>query len=145
MDVSRFGAEDSDQTLQVHIPAGLLGFPAITQYRLVDPDPDCPLKWLQAQHKTPLAFVIIDPFLCLPDYHIELTQGDLMDVQADALSTLFLVAIVTLPRDDSSTPTVNLQGPVLINRANGWAKQLVLIHEPYQTQHPLAVISRAVS
>ncbi len=137
MNVSRFGAVESDRALQLHMPAGLLGFPTVTHYHIVDLDPECPLKWLQAQDKSSLAFVITDPYLFLPDYHVELGKHDLLEVQAEALSSLFLLAIVTLPRDTIPYPTVNLQGPVLVNRLNGWAKQLVLLQEPYHTHHPL--------
>ena len=139
MDISRFGAIESDEALQIYMPAGLLGFPTSTQFHLVDPDHACPLKWLQAQDSSQLAFVITDPYIFLADYHVELTQLDLMEVQADSPATLFLVAIVTLPRETTPYPTMNLQGPILVNRANGWAKQLVLVHGPYHTQHPLLV------
>ena len=84
-----------------------------------------------------LAFVITDPFPFLPDYQVELTPLDLMDVGAHASTDLFLVVIVTLPRKTVPYPTVNLQGPVLINRTNGWAKQLVLVQGPYHTHHQL--------
>jgi flagellar assembly factor FliW len=63
-----------------------------------------------------------------------------MDVGAEATTDLFLVAIVTLPRDETTSPAVNLQGPVLVNRANGWAKQLVLVQGPYHTQHALTFV-----
>ncbi|MGE3536958.1 MAG: flagellar assembly protein FliW [Candidatus Tectimicrobiota bacterium] len=139
MDISRFGAGASDGALQIYMPAGLLGFPTSTHFQIVDPDPECPLKWLQAHDTSQLAFVITDPGLVQPDYHVELTPLDLMDVQAATPSTLFLLAIVTLPRGTRPYPTINLQGPLLVNRANGWAKQLVLVHEGYHTHHPLSV------
>jgi len=137
MDFSRFGAVAHDWDMQLHMPAGLLGFPEITEYLIVDPDSELPVKWLQAQDEPRLAFVITDPFLFLPDYQVELTPLDLTDVGAHAGTELFLVVIVTLPRKTVPYPTVNLQGPVLINRTNGWAKQLVLVQGPYHTQHPL--------
>ena len=137
MDFSRFGAVAHDWDMQLHMPAGLLGFPEVTEYLIVDPDPELPVKWLQAQDEPHLAFVITDPLLFLPDYQVELTPLDLADVGAHASTELFLVVIVTLPRKTVPYPTVNLQGPVLINRTNGWAKQLVLVQGPYHTLHAL--------
>ena len=139
MDLSHFGAVKHDWHMQLHIPAGLLGFPEIKEYLIMDPEPALPVKWLQARAELPLAFVITDPLSLLPDYQVELTSLDLMDVGAHATTDLFLVAIVTLPRETTAYPTVNLQGPVLINRANGWAKQLVLVQEGYHTHHPLTL------
>ena len=139
MDLSRFGAVQHDWQMQLYMPAGLLGFPEVKEYLIVDPAPELPVKWLQARDELPLAFVIIDPFLLLPDYQVDLSPLDLMDVGAHATTDLFLLAIVTLPRQTTTYPTVNLQGPVLVNRANGWAKQLVLVQGPYHTQHPLTL------
>jgi flagellar assembly factor FliW len=139
MDLSHFGAVEHDWHMQLHMPAGLLGFPEVKEYLIIDPEPALPVKWLQACDELPLAFVITDPLSLLPDYQVELTSLDLMDVGAHATTDLFLVAIVTLPRETTAYPTVNLQGPVLINRANGWAKQLVLVQGSYHTHHPLTL------
>jgi flagellar assembly factor FliW len=140
MDLSRFGVVEHDWSMPLHMPAGLLGFPEIKEYLIVDPEPELPVKWLQARDEPHLAFVITDPFALLPDYRVELTSLDLMDVGAHAITDLFLVAIVTLPCATTAYPTVNLQGPLLINRANGWAKQLVLVQGTYHTHHPLTVM-----
>ena len=140
MELSRFGAVAHDRDMQLHMPAGLLGFPEVKEYLIVDPDPELPVKWLQARDEARLAFVITDPFLFLPDYQVELTPLDLMDVGAHTTTELFLVAIITLPHKTTPYPTVNLQGPVLINRANGWAKQLVLVQGTYHTHHPLTLV-----
>ena len=70
--------------MQLHMPAGLLGFPEVKEYLIVDPAPELPVKWLQARDELPLAFVITDPLSLLPDYQIELTSLDLMDVGAHA-------------------------------------------------------------
>ena len=68
MDLSRFGAVEHDWTMQLHMPAGLLGFPEVKEYRIVDPEPELPVKWLQARDELHLAFVIADPFALLLDY-----------------------------------------------------------------------------
>lgn len=145
MDVSRFGAMEHDWEMLLHMPAGLLGFPDIKHYQIIDPDRDLPFKWLQARDAPRLAFVITDPLVFLPDYQVELAPLDLIDVGAQTTMDLFLLAIVTLPRAATPYPTVNLQGPVLVNRANGWAKQLVLVHSPYHTHHPLTCVPQHAS
>ena len=140
MDLSRFGAVERDWAMLLYMPAGLLGFPEIKHYLIVDPDREVPLKWLQARDEPHLAFVITDPFALLPDYTVEPTRLDLMDVDAHTTTDLFLLTLVTLPHATTDYPTVNLQGPVLVNRANGWAKQLVLVEGPYHTHHPLTFV-----
>jgi flagellar assembly factor FliW len=145
MDLSRFGAMKRDWEMPLHMPAGLLGFPDVRHYQIVDPDREMPCKWLQARDEPHLAFVITDPFAFLPDYQVELTHLDRMDVGAQATTDLFLLVIVTLPRAATPYPTVNLQGPVLVNRANGWAKQIVLLQGLYHTHHPLTLVPHLAS
>src|SRR5262245_29942462 len=140
MDLSRFGAMEHDWHMQLHMPAGLLGFPEVKEYLIVDPEPELPVKWLQACDELQLAFVITDTFILPSYYQVELTSLHFIDAGIHATTDLFLVAIVTLPRETTDYPTVNLQGPVLINRANGWAKQLVLVQETYHTHHPLTSV-----
>jgi flagellar assembly factor FliW len=86
-----------------------------------------------------VAFVVADPFAFLPDYQVPLQEQDLYDLKVAAPAELVLCVIVTLPRQTSPQLTVNLQGPVLVNRVNGWAKQFVIVQGPYHTCHPLHV------
>ena len=72
-------------------------------------------------------------------YQVPLQEQDLHDLKVTPPAELVLCVIVTLPHETSPQLTVNLQGPVLVNRANGWAKQFVITHGPYQTCHPLHV------
>ena len=90
MDLSRFGAVEQDWHMPLHMPAGLLGFPEVKEYLIVDPEPALPVKWLQARDELHLAFVITDPFCLLPDYQVDLSHLDLMDVGAPATTDLFL-------------------------------------------------------
>jgi flagellar assembly factor FliW len=139
IDVSRFGLRDLVQGWQLHFPAGLLGFPHRKDYCIQNHGQDVPFKWLQATDDPPLAFVITDPFAFLPDYQVEIQEQDLRELKVTDHRQLMLFVIVTLPGKTSPHLTVNLQGPVLVNRVNGWAKQLVLINSPYHTRHPLLV------
>ena len=75
MDLSHFGAVEHDWHMQLHMPAGLLGFPEVKEYLIVDPAPELPVKWLQAPDELNLAFVITDPCILLPDYQVELTPS----------------------------------------------------------------------
>ncbi|GIX47087.1 MAG: flagellar assembly factor FliW [Candidatus Tectimicrobiota bacterium] len=118
-----------------HFPAGILGFPEVKAYRFLAAAPG-PFRWLQA-HEVPLAFVVVDPWLVVPDYHVALDASALHTLNAHAESTLTAVAIVTLPSQPADPPTVNLQGPLVLNLDTGLAMQLVLAHGPYHTRHPL--------
>jgi flagellar assembly factor FliW len=127
-----------DETMIIHFPAGLLGFPEIKDYIIFDHDQDdVPFKWLQAVHEPGLAFLIMDPYLVQPDYTVALQSHDLYDLQAHDTTNLVLFVILTIPAGDPAGMTANLQGPVVVNSDKRWAKQLVLTNGLYHTQHPL--------
>jgi flagellar assembly factor FliW len=83
-------------------------------------------------------FVVIEPTGLIPDYELELFDEDAAFLEiADAADTLVL-NIVTVSRAQPPTATVNLVGPVIINRRTGLAKQVVLAnHTRYSARHPL--------
>jgi flagellar assembly factor FliW len=142
---SRLGLQNLAEGWRLHFPTGLLGFAQRQDYRIRDHSQDVPFKWLQATDAPPLVFVITDPFAFLPDYQVEIQEQDMHDLRVTDPDQLMLFVIVTLPGKTSPHLTVNLQGPVLVNCANGWAKQLVLVNSPYHTCHPLLVTQNAPS
>jgi flagellar assembly factor FliW len=145
IELDRWRLQDLEAGFLLHFPTGLLGFPYHKTYRIQVQHPDMPFRWLQATDGPPVAFAITDPFTFLPGYQVSIQEQDVHDLQVTAAAELLLFVIVTLPRQTSLQLTVNLQGPVLVNRVNGWAKQLVLVQGPYHTCHPLRVTSQAPS
>lgn len=145
IELDRWRLRDLAAGFLLYFPTGLLGFPHHKTYRIQVQHPDMPFRWLQATDGPPVAFAITDPFTFLPDYQVSIQDQDVHDLQAPAAADLLLFVIVTLPRQTSPQLTVNLQGPVLVNRVNGWAKQLVLAQGSYHTCHPLRLIAQAPS
>lgn len=145
IDMRRLRLQDLAPGWQVYFPHGLLGFPQRQMYCIQYPLQEAPFRWLQAMDDPPLAFVLVDPFLFLPDYQLEVSAQDLQELGGVDPDALVVCTIVTLPREASPCLSVNLQGPVLMNGMNGWAKQLVLMDSPYHTCHPLVVTQHAPS
>jgi flagellar assembly factor FliW len=141
---TRFGLVETDDREQIHFPTGLLGFPDLKDYVVLEMEQETPCKWLQAMTDPDIAFVVVDPYLIMSDYQITVSRDDLRDLQAEAAEQLLLLAILTIPprTQEPSRITVNLQGPLVVNTVNHWAKQLVLMRSPYHTRHPLGPDSR---
>jgi flagellar assembly factor FliW len=129
----------------LHFPFGLLGFPEATEYVLSDVEPGLPFKCLQAVHDPDLGFILMDPYMVMPDYQVNVELQDLHDLHARDQRHLCLLVILTIHPDALGQSTVNLQGPILINTENRWAKQLVLLQSPYHTRHPLLVPTDSVA
>jgi flagellar assembly factor FliW len=141
IETTRFGSMQIDERMLIHFPDGLLGFPDIKHYVIFEHDQDAPFKWLQATDEPALAFVIMDPFLLLPDYQVEIQAQDLHALRVHDTSQVSIFVILTIPAGQPARMTANLKGPVLVNGENRWAKQLVLTNSQYHTRHPLLTTS----
>jgi flagellar assembly factor FliW len=133
---SRFGTLEIHDDSVLTFPSGLLGFPQSRRYVILDHDTEAPFKWLQSLDEPALAFVIIDPDLLLADYHIQVPDDALTEVQGSEESDLATAVILTIPSDDPGRMTANLRGPLLMNQRTKLCKQLVLSDE-FPTRHPL--------
>src|ERR1022692_341393 len=61
---------------EVRLPMGLLGFERIKEYLLISNPGEEPFEWLQVKDNAALAFVVIDPFIALPEYKPDIPQAD---------------------------------------------------------------------
>ena len=133
---TRFGSfEVCDESL-LTFPSGLLGFPEQQRYVILDHDTEAPFKWLQSVEEPALAFVIMDPALFHPGYHIDAPIDALTEIRAGEREDLALVVILTIPSDDPGRITANLRGPLVLSHKTKLGKQLVL-SEDFPTRHPL--------
>ena len=138
-------ASANSAAVALHFPLGLLGFPEVTEYVLADVASDLPFKCLQAVHAPDLGFILLDPTMLVPDYHVTIEPQDLHDLQVSDQQHLCLLVILTIHPDTQEQSTVNLQGPILINTQTHRAKQLVLHQSPYHTRYPLLVPDGSVA
>ena len=123
---------------ELRLPMGLLGFEHLKDYLLVANPDEEPFLWLQVKHKSTLAFVVINPFLVKPDYQPDLPQADVDFLGIEDPDDVSLLNIVTL--HPSRTATVNLKGPIIVNRHTLIGKQVVLANaSEYSVEHSLPV------
>jgi flagellar assembly factor FliW len=122
----------------VRIPTGLLGFEQIKDYVLTTNPDEEPFAWLHVEDNSALAFVVIDPFVALPDYKPDIPKADVEFLQIKEPGDALLLGIVTV--NGSQTPTVNLKGPIVINRHTHTGKQVIITNAAsYSVKHPLPV------
>jgi flagellar assembly factor FliW len=116
----------------------------IIRYIILDHDTEAPFKWLQSVEEPALAFVIMDPALFHPGYHIDVPTDALVEIGAREKEDLALVVILTIPSNDPGRITANLRGPLLISHKTKLGKQVVL-SEDFPTRHPLFPFSGSPS
>jgi flagellar assembly factor FliW len=123
---------------EVRFPMGLLGFEHLKNYLLVTNPGEEPFFWLQVRDKEALAFVVINPFLVAPEYQPDLPQADVDFLGIEDPNDAALFNIVTL--HPAGRATVNLKGPIVVNRHTLIGKQVVLANAAeYGVEHPLPV------
>lgn len=122
----------------LNLPLGLLGFEQIKQYNLVARPEEAPFLWLQRLDDRNLGFLVVCPSECAISYQPELHPDDVEFLKLHHPDDAFVVNIVTLRGDQQAT--VNLKGPVVINRRTLIGKQVVPVNATaYSVQHPLPV------
>jgi flagellar assembly factor FliW len=122
----------------VYLPFGLLGFERIKRYVLLSRAEEAPFSWLQAPDDPSLNFLVLPPFLALADYQPSFAAEDVEALELTGPEDALLYGIVTL--QSKRPPTINLKGPILVNRHTWRGKQAILTNAAvYSLRHPLPV------
>jgi len=135
-ETSRFGQIEVKAEDIFIFPEGPLGFPDCTRFTIVEEEKAQPFGMLQSLDNPNLAFVVVDPLVVRADYHFNVTKDDLTQVKAESIDDLMVLAIVTMAAELADV-TVNLQGPLVINRVQRIGHQFVLIDSEYTTREAL--------
>jgi flagellar assembly factor FliW len=127
---------------QIQFPLGILGFEQIKKYALLADPAEKPFAWLRVSENNSLAFVVIDPFIVLPDYKPDIPQSDVDFLELKDVGDALLLGIVTVHGHNHAT--MNLKGPIVINRHTHTGKQVIIANAAdYSVQHPLPVAEAA--
>lgn len=132
---TRFGDIEVDEKDVLTLPAGIIGFPELNRYILIDHDKkDSPFKWLQSLDDGAIAFVVINPLLFKPDYTVEVTEAEVSDLSIEQEEDAVISVIVTMPSNPQNM-TANLKAPLVFNLKNRKGKQIILNSSQYTTRH----------
>ncbi len=115
---------------------GLLGFEQFKHYTLLGCAEEAPFLWLQVVEDPSLAFLVISPSVVLDSYQPDISEEEVAFLGlADAKDAL-VFNIVTVHPDGKAT--VNLKGPIVVNRQTLIGKQVVPLNAAnYSLQHPV--------
>lgn len=120
----------------IHLPLGLLGFESIKKYVLLSEPNEAPFMWLQVLENPRLAFLVLSPFEVMPDYEMELSEEDASFLGLASPADALVYNIVTLHQGGRAT--INLKGPIVLNRATLTGKQVVLANAArYELQYTI--------
>jgi flagellar assembly factor FliW len=121
----------------VKLPYGLIGFERVTNYALLYNPAEKPFLWFQMLDGAKHAFLLLPPREIVRDYQPDLRAEDVRFLGLNDPSEALVLNIVTLHGPGKST--VNLKGPIVINRRTLVGKQVIPKNAAqYPAKHPLS-------
>jgi len=135
---TRFGDLEIPAGKVVEAPEGIIGFPDIKRYALLDPSAGQSLfLWLQAVDEPDLAFILANPLDFIPDYTVEASEPDLGHLDISQKSPPALFVIVTVPPNNPDNISANLLAPLLYFESDNSIHQIVLEKGDWPLRQPL--------
>ena len=135
---TRFGTVEVPDKDVLFFSLGVLGFPEVRRYVMLDHGRNTPLKWLQAVDKPELAFPMVPATDLVEDYHITVSPDDLAALAMESTDELLAFVILTIPNGKPEPTTANLKAPIVMNPTTHLALQ-VLVEQDYPIRYPLPV------
>ena len=132
----QLGAVEVDDSKVLSFPDGLLGFPDIGRFALVDAGDDATYFWLQALDDPQLAFLAAVPWAFFPEYEPVLSDSDQEALGLTDAADAMVLCLLTIGDD---AVTANLLGPLVVNAVTRVGRQVVLDGD-LPTRAPLAAI-----
>ena len=124
--------------VEISFPAGLPGFPSAHRFQLVPWGPDgTPFLLMTSSDDPEVGFVLVPPWVYYPDYAFDLDDASAERLGLAAAGDAVVLCMVTL-RDRPEDATLNLLGPIVVNRHTLEAAQIVLPASGYSVRAPLA-------
>ena len=122
----------------VKLPQGIFGFPDLRSCELIFNQDELPFMWLQEQQKGGLAFIVLEPIGFIPDYTVEISDGDVAFLGIQSPEDVLILNIVTINKDRPEQITANLVGPLIVNRKTRAGKQVIVNnYERYSAKYEL--------
>ena len=129
----------------INLPTGLFGFSEIRSMELVYDEEELPFMWLRQDDQDGLAFIVIEPGGIIPNYSVEVADADVQILGISGPEDTMILNIVTLPSNQTGKISLNLVGPIIVNRKTLVGKQCIINnHEEYSARHILDVTGESL-
>src|SRR3954469_21837299 len=123
---------------EFQLPQGLIGFAAYKRAELLYMPDHLPFLWMKLHGPDTLHFVVIEPGGIVAGYEPEIFDEDALQLGLNDPSEAMILNIVTLKHQQPVEASVNLIGPVVINRRTRIGRQLVISnYSRYSAHHAL--------
>jgi flagellar assembly factor FliW len=125
-------------TVEITFPAGLPGFPHSHVFQLSAWGGEgTPFSLMTSSDDPDVGFVVVEPWVFYPDYEFELDKSTSERLALSDPGDSIVMCVVTLGERPEDA-TVNLLGPIVVNRFTHEACQAVLDPSLFNVRAPLA-------
>lgn len=132
--------------MEFELIGGLIGLEDYTKYELLINEEEEPFMWIRSVDHHELGFVVVEPSAIVNDYDVEIADADAAKLEIEGADDVIILNIVTLKDDDIDSATVNLIGPIVVNRRTLKGKQLIAAnYMKFSARHPLLSDSAVAS
>ena len=122
----------------IHLPYGLIGLPEMQQFEIAPLPESWPLLSMKSAQSEEVRFIVLEPETMVASYELEISDEDVKLLRIEAAEDVQIYNIVTIHSLQPQHVTVNLVGPIVVNRQTLIGKQLIIANfEKYSTQHTL--------
>lgn len=137
---------DAPPANEIILPHGIIGFANHKRAELLYLPDHLPFLWMKLGEPTEsVHFIVIEPGGIVPGYEPEIFDEDIAQLGIRDQSEVMILNIVTLKRQHPVEATVNLIGPVIVNRRTRVGRQLVISnYSRYTAHHALVENSQAL-
>ena len=129
---------------ELYFADGLVGCPEWKRFQLDQRPEMLPVALLKSLDQPNLSFIVADPCTWYPNYVFDVGAEDLQALEVTSRNTLAALTIITVEPDPFSV-TANLLGPLVLNPANGKARQIIQSAHPYLARQPLDLQVRPIT
>ncbi len=133
-----FGAPAANELI---LPHGLIGFSQYTRAELLYMPDHLPFLWMRLHgpaNLDPVHFIVMEPGGIIADYELEIFDEDAAQLKLEDPSQVMILNIVTLRQQQPVDASVNLVGPLIVNRRSRIGRQLVISnYSRYSAHYPL--------
>ena len=132
---TKLGEMDLSEKEIITFEEGIPGFDHLRKFAIVSVARTEPIKWLVSLEDKDVALPIIDPWIVRLDYHVDISEKDVQDLDIEKDEDVSVWCVVVIPKDKPDDATINLLAPIVVNMKNGKAKQIIMETDEYTIKH----------
>nr|WP_106783726.1 flagellar assembly protein FliW [Lysinibacillus timonensis] len=120
---------------------GIPGFEEEKEFVILSIEEQSAFQMLQSLKTKSLAFIITDPGYVVPNYIFDLDEATVHSLEIKEEREVAVFTIVSL-KETIADSTTNLKAPIVINKSNKKAKQVILDNDEYTIRHRIGSESK---